>query len=288
MLSFLLTVDLYALRLHGSFKIEDACREEMQSQYGSLQNFHFSEALALQEKALEDEKTVRNSLLKGVKQIKEQRRDLEGILEKNIKNIEKKRQKSWQDFTEHGFLGMLCSLKDFIMMGIEIEDCIRKKQRLKEHFIKREKLFVDQNMKLTRMMLDHYSKRQLDLSYIQQKEEQTMRDIVKRQREAKDQVKQRCIKEKKRQAKVIKNWDCYGPGSCKINIFVRIFGKKTKTVYVHRYDRVVDIKSILAKEEGISKEQQRLDFHGRILLDKRTIQDYDIWENATLNLIPYL
>ena len=67
------------------------------------------------------------------------------------------------------------------------------------------------------------------------------------------------------------------------NLFVKSISG-TIAFDVESTDSISNIKQRIQDKEGINAEQQRLNFAGRLLEDKRTLNDYNIDEDSTLNL----
>merc|ERR1712159_915255 len=57
------------------------------------------------------------------------------------------------------------------------------------------------------------------------------------------------------------------------------------SIEVEEGESIEDVKAKIAEKEGIPPEQQRLIFGGQQLQDSKTIDDYDVGDDATLHLV---
>jgi len=70
-----------------------------------------------------------------------------------------------------------------------------------------------------------------------------------------------------------------------MQLFVKTLTGKTVTIDVEAGESIEDVKAKISEKEGIPPEQQRLIFGGQQLQDGKTIDDYDVGDDATLHLV---
>ena len=70
-----------------------------------------------------------------------------------------------------------------------------------------------------------------------------------------------------------------------MQLFVKTLTGKTVSIEVEEGESIEDVKAKIAEKEGIPPEQQRLIFGGQQLRDAKTLDDYDVGDDATLHLV---
>jgi ubiquitin len=70
-----------------------------------------------------------------------------------------------------------------------------------------------------------------------------------------------------------------------MQLFVKTLTGKTVSIEVEEGESIEDVKAKIAEKEGIPPEQQRLIFGGQQLQDSKTLEDYNVGDDATLHLV---
>lgn len=70
-----------------------------------------------------------------------------------------------------------------------------------------------------------------------------------------------------------------------MQLFVKTLTGKTVSIEIEEGESIEDVKAKIAEKEGIPPEQQRIIFGGQQLQDGKTVDDYNIGDDATLHLV---
>ena len=70
-----------------------------------------------------------------------------------------------------------------------------------------------------------------------------------------------------------------------MQLFVKTLTGKTVSIEIEEGESIEDVKAKIAEKEGIPAEQQRIIFGGQQLQDGKTVDDYNIGDDATLHLV---
>jgi len=70
-----------------------------------------------------------------------------------------------------------------------------------------------------------------------------------------------------------------------MQLFVKTLTGKTVSIEVEEGESIEDVKAKISEKEGIPPEQQRLIFGGQQLQDAKTLDDYNVGDDATLHLV---
>lgn len=70
-----------------------------------------------------------------------------------------------------------------------------------------------------------------------------------------------------------------------MQITIKIATGKTIILVIEPTDTIDDVKQKIQNQEGIPPHMQLLVFHGKVLLNEKTLADYDIQNGAIIHLI---
>ena len=70
-----------------------------------------------------------------------------------------------------------------------------------------------------------------------------------------------------------------------MQLFVKTLTGKTVSIEVEEGESIEDVKAKISEKEGVPPEQQRLIFGGQQLEDSKTLDDYNVGDDATLHLV---
>lgn len=70
-----------------------------------------------------------------------------------------------------------------------------------------------------------------------------------------------------------------------MNVYIKTMTGSTIPIEIDEDDSIEILKEKIEKKEGIPPDQQRLVFSGKQLDNTKTISDYQIKEDSTLNLV---
>lgn len=70
-----------------------------------------------------------------------------------------------------------------------------------------------------------------------------------------------------------------------MQIFVRTLSGKTLTIDIEKSDTILTLKKRIWDKEGVNPEDQRLLHGGKQLEDTKTLYDYNIQKEATIDLV---